>query len=135
DLRPDAPVDSITTLDADRIVITTPSYEAAELVRTAAPAAATFLDSIRYASVALVTMAFPSSAVTRPLDGSGFLVPRSDGLLMTAPSWASSKWAHLGGGDVILRVSAGKFGDERAAKLDDAARVRSLLDEVATTRQ
>ena len=31
-----------------------------------------------------------------PLDGSGFLVPRNSELLMTACSWASSKFAHLG---------------------------------------
>lgn len=135
DLRAEAPVDSITALDADRVVIATPSYETAELVRAAAPAAATFLDDIKYASVALVTMAFPASSVTRPLDGSGFLVPRTEGLLMTATSWASSKWAHLDGGDVILRVSAGKFGDDRAMKLDDDALVRTLVDEVATTSE
>src|SRR3954451_20130738 len=133
-LRADAPIDAISEVDADHIIITVPAYEAARLVRDDAPAAASFLDDIEYASVALVTMAFPATAVTRPLDASGFLVPRTEGLHMTATSWASSKWAHLGRGDqVILRVSAGKFGDERAAQLDDDALVGILSAEVAVT--
>jgi len=133
-LRAEAPVDALTAIDADRIVIAVPAYEAAQLVREDAPAAATFLDDIGYASVALVTMAFPSTAVTRPLDASGFLVPRTERLLMTATSWTSSKWAHLGKGDhVIVRVSAGKFGDERAAHLDDDALLRILAAEVEVT--
>jgi oxygen-dependent protoporphyrinogen oxidase len=81
-----------------------------------------------------VTLAFPPAALGRPLDASGFLVPRTEGLLMTATSWSSSKWRHLGDDDrVIVRVSAGKFGDERADKLDNDTLVRTLLDEIALT--
>jgi oxygen-dependent protoporphyrinogen oxidase len=130
----EAPIHEISAVDADRIIVTVPAYEAAQLVRGDAPAAASFLDDIGYASVTLVTMAFPASAVTRPLDASGFLVPRTEGLLMTATSWTSSKWAHLGQSDrVIVRVSAGKYGDERAVQLDDDALVRILAAEVGVT--
>ena len=59
---------------------------------------------IAYASVALVTMAFDRSSVHRPLDGSGYLVPRTTGLLMSACSWASSKWAHLDDGEACDRA-------------------------------
>ena len=54
------------------------------------------------------------------LDGSGFLVPRPEGLLLTACSWASSKWEHLAGDPVIVRASAGRFGDERIDDMDDS---------------
>jgi oxygen-dependent protoporphyrinogen oxidase len=83
--------------------------------------------------VVIVALAFSRSEVERPLDASGFLVARSEPLLMTACSWASSKWAHLGGPDapVILRVSAGRHGDERALELDDHALTGRLVDELA----
>jgi oxygen-dependent protoporphyrinogen oxidase len=134
-LRAESPIDSIASLGADGVIVTVPAYEAAELLRGIAPAAATFLDNISYASVALVTMAFHRAAGTRPLDASGFLVPRTEGLLMTATSWTSSKWAHLDGDMTIVRVSAGKFGDDRATNLDDDQLVGALLDEVAMTSQ
>jgi oxygen-dependent protoporphyrinogen oxidase len=58
--------------------------------------------------------------VRRHLDGSGFLVPRSEGRLMTACSWGSSKWPHWAGPDrVVLRISAGRSDDGRAMTLDD----------------
>jgi oxygen-dependent protoporphyrinogen oxidase len=92
------------------------------------------LDGIAYASVALVTFAFPTAAVERPLDASGFLVPRTEGLLMTASSWSSSKWAHLtDDATVVVRVSAGRYGDDRVTKLDDDALMEALLEDVAAT--
>ena len=133
-LRTGAPVGRIADLDADVVIVTVPSYEAAELVRDRAPLAADLLDGIEYASVAMVSLAFPASARAEPLDGSGFLVPRGEGLLMTATSWASSKWAHLAeDGTIVLRISAGRHGDDRAAQLDDDALVKALLEEARET--
>jgi oxygen-dependent protoporphyrinogen oxidase len=74
------------------------------------------------------------AATGRPLDASGFLVPRPEGLFMTACSWASSKWSHLAEpGRALLRVSAGRFGDERAMQLDDDELVARLRADLATT--
>ncbi|MEY2461685.1 MAG: protoporphyrinogen/coproporphyrinogen oxidase, partial [Acidimicrobiaceae bacterium] len=134
ELRREASVDDLGVLGADRIVVTVPAYRAAELVRPAAAAVAELLDAIAYASVALVTFEFPNASISRPLDASGFLVPRTEGLLMTASSWSSSKWAHLAGdASTVVRVSTGRFGDDRATQLDDDALVRALIDEVAAT--
>lgn len=136
ELKREAPVDDIGALDADLIIVTVPAYRAAELMRRAVGEVAELLDAIAYASVALVTLAYPNHAVTRPLDASGFLVPRTEGLLMTASSWSSSKWAHLAGDETtVVRVSTGRFGDERSTKLDDDALVRALVDEVAATTE
>jgi oxygen-dependent protoporphyrinogen oxidase len=82
-------------------------------------------------------MAFDPLAVHRTFDGSGYLVPRTTGLLMTACSWASSKWSHLAPDhadkSVIVRVSTGRLGDERFATMDDDALVARMLDELAET--
>ena len=147
DVRLDTPVERIQRtssgyeavtpagpLDADAFVVTTPAAVAAEQLAPVAPAAAADLAEIEYASVALVTFAVPEEAVRRDLDASGFLVPRIEGLALTACSWASSKWAHLQqDGQVLLRASAGRFGDDEALALDDDDLVERLLADLATT--
>ena len=133
-LQRETDVPDITSIDADGVVLAVPAYRAAGIVRTAAPKAAELLGDIDYASVVLVTLAYPNAAKTRLLDASGFLVPRTEGLLMSATSWSSSKWAHLDdGASTIVRVSTGRIGDERAAALDDGALVSLLVAEVEAT--
>ncbi|HUF32907.1 MAG TPA: protoporphyrinogen oxidase [Acidimicrobiales bacterium] len=116
---------------ADAVVLAVPAFAAAPLLEPHAPSVASTMAGIEHASVALVALAYADRSVPGPLDGSGFLVPRVDGRLMTACSWASSKWAHLGRpGQVLLRVSAGRAGDERAMAMDDDALVARLRVEL-----
>ncbi len=118
----------------DAVIVTAPAPVAAALLAPLAPEAATTLGAIDYASVVLVSFAYRAADVDRPLDGSGFLVPRSAGMVMTACSWSSSKWAHLGGdGTVRLRVSAGRDGDGRIAGLDNEDLVSALRLDLGTT--
>lgn len=115
-------------------VLAAPAHVTAPLLEPHAPGAASTLAAIPYASVAMVLFAYDVSSMTRPLDASGFLVPRTEGLLMTAASWASSKWSHLAAlGRVLLRVSAGRHNDERAMQLDDDSLVARLREDLATT--
>jgi oxygen-dependent protoporphyrinogen oxidase len=120
--------------DADAVIVAVPAYAGSNAIAPIAPKTARELATIEYSSVALVTMAFDRSEIHRVLDGSGFLVPRTTGLLLSACSWASSKWSHLDEGDTVLvRASTGRLGDERFAAMDDDALVTTLLDELATT--
>jgi oxygen-dependent protoporphyrinogen oxidase len=120
--------------DVDGVVLATPGFVTGPLLKPHAPGAASIVGSIPYASVTMVLLAYPESAMPRPLDASGFLVPRSQDLLMTAASWASSKWSHLARpGRVLLRVSAGKHGDDRAMRLDDADLVERIRADLHTT--
>lgn len=136
-LRRDGARWSIAPTDvlADRVVIATPAFAAAPLLAPHAPAAADALAGVDHASVALVALAVPRDAVDRELDGSGFLVARSAGLLTTACSWVTSKWPHLATDPdvVLLRASVGRDGDERALGLDDDALVAGVLADLATT--
>ncbi len=117
--------------DADAVVLTTPSFASAKLLGTQAPRTAAMLEQLEYASVVMVTFAFASNQIDR-FEGSGFLVARTEGLLMSACSWASSKWAHLGEGPTeFLRVSAGHAGDTRALTMSDADLEEKLLEELA----
>ncbi len=120
--------------DADAVVVTTPAGRAAELVAPHAPEASALLGAIPYASVGLVALAVERDSIERELDGSGFLVPRVEGRLLTACSWVSAKWPHLhGDGTVWLRASVGRDGDTRALALDDDALVAAVVADLADT--
>ena len=119
-------------LRADAVVLATPASTAAEVLGGASPSAAASLSQVRYASVAVATLAYKPADVAHPLNGSGFLVPRVDGRLLTACTWFSSKWPDVRpNGLVLLRCSAGRDGDERIADLDDTELVGRLHAEVA----
>jgi oxygen-dependent protoporphyrinogen oxidase len=121
-------------LAADGVVVATPAGPAAGFVRPHAPHAADLLAAIPYASVAMVGLAVERSGIDRELDGSGFLVPRPEGRTITACSWASAKWAHLGDEDTAwLRASVGRDGDDRALALGDDALVEAVLADLADT--
>ncbi|WP_419848955.1 protoporphyrinogen oxidase [Candidatus Poriferisocius sp.] len=128
-LRLSSPVTDLGELDADQVIVTLPADVASALVAPVSSAAADLLGEIDYASVVLVSLAFCAADVDHPMAGSGYLVPAVEGRTITACSWASSKWAHVGSHDtVVMRVSVGRYGDDRALSFDDDA----LLDVVRT---
>ncbi len=124
-----------TTFEVDAVVVATPAGPASALIQDHAPFAGAHLGAISYASVALLALSYSPDDVKTPMNGSGFLVPRSQGLLCTAASWSSSKWAHLspehGDGTVVLRASAGRADDRRIAEMDDAQLTDRIVDELA----
>ncbi len=133
-LRLSDPVADLGDLDSDRVIVTLPAPAAALLIAPESSAAAGMLAGIDYASVALVSMAFDAADVGHPMAGSGYLVPAVEGLTITACSWASSKWAHVGSDKtVVLRASVGRFGDDRAVTMDDQCLVEAVQADLGTT--
>jgi oxygen-dependent protoporphyrinogen oxidase len=119
-------------IEVDACILTVPAPVAARLLQGVAPDAAARLASIRYASVALATLGYPSEALRAPLQGSGYLMPRSAGRLHTACTFTTTKWPALAAaGLVLVRVSAGRDGDDRPGELDDDELVARLHGEVA----
>lgn len=132
-----AGVSTDSTFEVDAVVLSAPAPLTALIIQDHAPTAGMHLASIPHASVALLTFAFAPEALAGPLDGSGFLVPRTAGRLLTAASWSSSKWAALapehGDGTALVRASAGRADDRRIAELDDDALRARLVDDLAAT--
>ena len=119
---------------ADRVIVTTPGWISAGLLASHSPEAAALLAGLEYSDAVLLTYVIDKDHVDHALDGAGFLVPRDQGLLMTACSWSSSKWAHYDDGThAILRVSAGRTDDLRWLDLDEATLVGRLHEELVTT--
>jgi protoporphyrinogen/coproporphyrinogen III oxidase len=112
-------------IDADAVILAVPARPAARLlagVPGASPAVAA-LGEISYASMAIVTLAYPRSAFPgaglAELGWSGYLVPAVDGRAVKAVTFSTVKWPHLAGGTPpagepleIVRCSIGRIGEE-----------------------
>ncbi|MFF4032811.1 protoporphyrinogen oxidase [Streptomyces sviceus] len=112
-------------LQADAVIVAVPAPAAAGLLRAEAPEAATELDTVEYASMALVTLAYRRSDTDLPA-GSGFLVPPVDGRTIKAATFASQKWGWIAEENpelVVLRTSVGRFGETEILERDDTALV------------
>ena len=122
------------SIETGGVILACPAWESARLLEPLAPDAARILGDLDYADVALATFVVGEEHLARPLDGSGFLVPRSQGLLTTACSWSSSKWQHYArAGLAVLRVSAGRTDDRRWLDLGSDELVSALAGELAET--
>lgn len=118
-----------TELEADEMVITSPAFAAAELLRPHLDPVA--LDAINYVSVANVVLGFDKAEFGDKFDGSGFLVPRKEGRNITACTWTSTKWLHTSPDDkVLLRCYVGRAGDEDNVFLPDEALTGLVLKDL-----
>lgn len=118
-------------VDARTVVLTVPAFAAAPLLKTVAPRASDELRDIEYASVAVVSLAYPPEAASQAPEGSGMLVPRSEGRLVKAATWSSRKWPHYAEHDhFLVRCSVGRIGDSRALDLADDALIHAADEEL-----
>ncbi|MGQ0694759.1 MAG: protoporphyrinogen oxidase [Nitrospiraceae bacterium] len=123
-----------SALSAESLVLATPAYISAELVRPLTPIAGGLLEMIPYASTATISMAFPADAVAGTVEGFGFIVPRREGRDLIAATWSSLKWPHRAPAhQMLVRCYVGGVGREGILQLDDdhlIARVRAELSAV-----
>ncbi|MGH7641810.1 MAG: protoporphyrinogen oxidase [Candidatus Dormibacteria bacterium] len=111
----------------DGVLLALPAPAAAILLQAFNPEIGPLLRQLEYASVATVTLAYPDQALSRPLQGSGFLVARRPRRTVTACTFLDRKWPHLRQpGLTIVRASAGSFGDEWVLALDDTTLVTNV---------
>lgn len=122
-----------SALSVDSLVLATPAYVSAELVRPLTPIAGGLLEMIPYASTATIAMAFPRAAVSGAAEGFGFVVPRVEGRDLIAATWTSLKWPHRAPTDQLLvRCYVGGVGREAILQLDDQALVARVREELAS---
>jgi protoporphyrinogen oxidase len=125
-------------IDADAVILAVPARPAGRLLAAEAPAAARELDAIEYASMAIVTLAYTANAFTRPLRGSGYLVPAVEvgDTGVKAVTYSTVKWPHLtrdAPGVVIVRCSIGRYGDEHLLQRSDDDLKAAAITELART--
>jgi oxygen-dependent protoporphyrinogen oxidase len=146
--------------DADAVILAIPARPAGRLLADVpgVSAAVTAFGEISYASMAIVTLAYPRSAFPGPglaaLGWSGYLVPAVDGRAVKATTFSTVKWPHLAGTTApgsepleIVRCSVGRIGEEAllqraddelaalaAAELAEATGVRGAPAATRVTR-
>jgi protoporphyrinogen/coproporphyrinogen III oxidase len=123
---------------AEEVVLALPAAPAGRLLAALAPAAASELATIDYASTAVVTLAFRATGFPIAEGSSGFLVPPVEDRRIKASTFSFAKWAWvraagrgaLEGEDVLLlRTSLGRHREEAALQAtDDELVAASLAD-------
>jgi protoporphyrinogen/coproporphyrinogen III oxidase len=116
------PVPAPERIEADAVILALPARPASRLLGQVSGAAfaAAALAEIEYASMAIVTLAYPVTAFPEPLSGSGYLVPAVDGRQVKAVTFSTVKWPHLGGDVHVVRCSIGRIGEAAVLQRDDA---------------
>ena len=120
---------------ADVVILATPARATARLLSDVAPSAALTLARIEYASMAIVTLAFPTRVFPQ-VAGSGFLVPPVDGRSVKASTFSFAKWDWVrdaGAGEEILliRCSLGRHREEKTLQVSDDELVEVALGDLA----
>ncbi|KAB2904610.1 MAG: protoporphyrinogen oxidase [Anaerolineae bacterium] len=122
--------DDGTTLDADVVVLATPAYVSAELVKPFSIELASLLNNIRYVSTATVSLGYQRREVNHPLDGFGFVIPRTEPTRLLACTWTSTKFNHRAPEDsVLLRAFIGGTHHQELVQHPDDKLVEIVREE------
>ena len=125
----------VTTADgnafeADRVIVATESHATARLTRYLDPSLANLLEEITYASAATVSLGYRRADVPHPLDGFGFVVPRTEGRALLAGTFSSVKYpGRAPEGHVLIRgFLGGMLNPRMLLEEDDALITRARED-------
>ncbi len=118
-------------IQADAVVVASPAYATADLVQGVDPALADSLRTIRYVSTATVSLGYKRAELTHPLDGFGFVVPRSEKRRILACTWSSTKFdSRAPQGYALVRAFIGGAHAEQLAEQDDETVVNNAREEL-----
>lgn len=118
-------------LPADAVVLATPAYQTARLLRAFRPETASLLDGIPYASTATISMGYPAESIASQIRGFGFVVPRKEQRPLLAATWTSLKWPDRSrAGDTLIRCYIGGRGRETIMEQDDSTLVKCVRGEL-----
>ena len=120
-------------LDVDQVVLACPAHAATGITAELDPELSQLLDQIPYAPMAVVCLGYPRQAVAHPMDGFGFLAPRTAGLRILGALWTSSIFPGRSPDDtVLIRVMVGGARDPEVMQLDDDQLVQLVHGELGT---
>ncbi|MEU7000523.1 protoporphyrinogen oxidase [Nonomuraea sp. NPDC046570] len=128
------PVPRPEVIDADAVIVAAPGPAAARLLADEVPKAAAELARIDYASMAIITLAFPRTAFPEIPTGSGYLVPPVDGRPIKGSTFTSIKWPHVARSApdlIVLRYSIGRIGEEHLLHREDGELVSLAMAEAS----
>lgn len=142
DLRPPALTGyALTTprgrVAADAVVLAGPAAESADLVSAFGFGLSSALRAIPTAPLAVVCLGYDAAALIAdrgPLDGFGFLVPRSEKIRTLGALWESSIYdGRAPAGKALLRVMIGGATDPHILDVEDAALLTQVRADLLVT--
>jgi oxygen-dependent protoporphyrinogen oxidase len=126
--------DRIETLSADAVIVATPAFVATHLVKSFSRELVDVLASIESPPLAVVCLSYDQAAFPRPLDGFGFLIPRSQGLRLLGCIWSSRLFpGRAPQGKVCLTNFVGGATDPAVSELSTERLVQTVHQELQTT--
>ena len=120
-----------SAVSADAVVLATPAFVTAELVRPLSPSAAGLLESIPYASTVTISLIYEADQVGSSVCGFGFVVPRKEASDLLAVTYTSLKWPHRAPPhQTVIRCYLGGIGREAVLSLSDEELVQRARNEL-----
>ncbi len=118
-------------LQADGIVLATPTFQTAHILQALDSELAKQLSGISYSSAATVSLAYRREQVPHALNGFGFVVPRIENRAIIACTFSSVKYpGRAPEGYVLLRAFVGGSLQEELFNLDDTKMERAVRQEL-----
>jgi len=125
-------LDGEQTLTGDAVIMTTPAYSSANMLRQFYPELASVLNEIPYASTATVSLAYKTEAIRSSIRGFGFVVPRKEQCALLAATWSSLKWRDRSKpDDTLIRGYVGGRGKEALLEKTDQEIGQAIRQELA----
>jgi len=115
----------------DKLVMSTPAYVSAKLLKTVNEELSDLLSQIEYSPISVVALGFPKKGLGHNLDGFGFLVPRKENRKILGALWDSSVFPNRAPeGKALIRVMIGGARQPELALLEDEKLVEISLKEL-----
>ncbi len=123
-----------TSIEADAVIIAAPAYAAGALLEGLDRRISDALATIPYVSTATVSIGYKRKDIKHPLNGFGFVVPRTEGRKIMAATWTSVKFSGRAPQDsVLMRCFVGGSKNMELVEQNDeqmVAMVRSELKDI-----
>ena len=87
---------------ASQVILACGAQASAAALQSLDPELSALLQAIQYSSATVVALGYRRNQIKHPLDGFGFLVPKTERNRMTACTWVTSKWDHRAPPDRVL---------------------------------
>ena len=115
----------------DSLILATPAYVAAKLLKPIDAELATNLAGIEHSGTVVLSVGYRREQIAHPVDGMGAVVPAIENSPILACSFSSQKYPHRAPeGHVLLRVFAGGARHAELLDVEDARIEPLLLDEL-----
>ena len=123
--------DNEFTEEFDHLVVSTPAYAAAEILKEVDGELPKLLSEIEYSPISVVALGFQKKGLGHDLDGFGFLVPRSEGRKILGALWDSSVFPNRAPeGKALIRVMIGGARQPEFALLPEEELTEIALKEL-----